>query len=103
MKKKGRIGSSFDDFLKQEGIYEEVTARAIKHVRSAIAPHFFAHRLKPDGLAPRNGASLPQVLISRCHTRESGHPVAPDLPWLLDRPVNPRIKSREGDDIEPGQ
>ena len=31
-KKKGRIGSSFDDFLKDEGIYEEVTARAIKRV-----------------------------------------------------------------------
>jgi DNA-binding Xre family transcriptional regulator len=30
--KKGRIGSSFDDFLKEEGIYEEVTARAIKRV-----------------------------------------------------------------------
>jgi antitoxin HicB len=32
MKKKGRIGSLFDDFLKKEGIYEEVTARAIKRV-----------------------------------------------------------------------
>jgi antitoxin HicB len=32
MKGKGRIGSSFDDFLKKEGIYEEVTARAIKRV-----------------------------------------------------------------------
>jgi antitoxin HicB len=32
MKKKSRIGSSFDDFLKDEGIYEEVTARAIKRV-----------------------------------------------------------------------
>jgi antitoxin HicB len=32
MKKKGRIGSSFDDFLKEEGIYGEVTARAIKRV-----------------------------------------------------------------------
>ena len=32
MKEKGRIGSSFDDFLKEEGIYEEVTARAIKRV-----------------------------------------------------------------------
>jgi antitoxin HicB len=31
-KKKGRVGSSFDDFLKQEGLYEEVTARAIKRV-----------------------------------------------------------------------
>lgn len=26
--KKGRVGASFDDFLKEEGIYEEVTARA---------------------------------------------------------------------------
>jgi antitoxin HicB len=32
MKKKGRIGSSFDDFLREEGIYKEVTARAIKRV-----------------------------------------------------------------------
>ena len=32
MKKKPRIGSSFDDFLKEDGIYEEVTARAIKRV-----------------------------------------------------------------------
>jgi len=30
--KKGRVGSSFDDFLKEEGIYEEVTTRAIKRV-----------------------------------------------------------------------
>lgn len=32
MKKKGRIGSSLDDFLKEDGLYEEVTARAIKRV-----------------------------------------------------------------------
>ena len=32
MKKKGQIGSSFDEFLKEDGIYEEVTARAIKRV-----------------------------------------------------------------------
>ena len=30
--KRGRIGSSHDDYLKEEGIYEEVTARAIKRV-----------------------------------------------------------------------
>ena len=30
--KKGRIGSSFDDFLKEDGNYEGVTARAIKRV-----------------------------------------------------------------------
>jgi hypothetical protein len=32
MKKKGRVGSLFDDFLKEEGIYEEVSGRAIKRV-----------------------------------------------------------------------
>ena len=32
MRTKGRVGSSFDDFLKKQGIYEEVTARAIKRV-----------------------------------------------------------------------
>ena len=31
-KKVGRIGSSFDDFLKSDGSYEIVTARAIKRV-----------------------------------------------------------------------
>jgi antitoxin HicB len=31
-KQKGRIGPSFDAFLKEEGIYEGVTARAIKRV-----------------------------------------------------------------------
>ena len=30
--KKGRIGSSFDDFLKEGGVYEETTARVIKRV-----------------------------------------------------------------------
>jgi DNA-binding Xre family transcriptional regulator len=32
MKKKGRIGSSFDNYLREEGIYEQVTAGAIKRV-----------------------------------------------------------------------
>jgi antitoxin HicB len=32
VKEKGKIGSSFDDFLKQDGIYEQVTGRAIKRV-----------------------------------------------------------------------
>lgn len=31
-RKKGHIGSSFDSFLKEEGIFEEATARAIKRV-----------------------------------------------------------------------
>jgi hypothetical protein len=29
---KGRIGSAFDDFLKEEGIYKEVTAAAMRRV-----------------------------------------------------------------------
>ena len=33
-KQKGQVGSSFDNFLKEEGIYEQVTARAIKRVIS---------------------------------------------------------------------
>ncbi len=32
MIEKARIGSSFDDFLKEEGIYEEVTAGAVKRL-----------------------------------------------------------------------
>lgn len=31
-KKTGRVGPSLDDFLKEESIYEEVTARAIRRV-----------------------------------------------------------------------
>jgi len=31
-KRTGKVGSSFDDFLKEDGIYEGVTARAIKRV-----------------------------------------------------------------------
>ncbi|WP_315738781.1 MULTISPECIES: helix-turn-helix transcriptional regulator [unclassified Bradyrhizobium] len=28
----GKVGSAFDDFLKEDGLYETVTARAIKRV-----------------------------------------------------------------------
>ncbi len=31
-KKKGQIGSSFEDFLKEEGLYEETRATAVKRV-----------------------------------------------------------------------
>lgn len=31
-RKSGRIGSSFEDFLKEEGTYEETTATAVKRV-----------------------------------------------------------------------
>jgi antitoxin HicB len=55
-KKIGRIGSSFDDFLKSDGIYEAVTARAIKRVlarqlgelmkREEISKSELANRMK---------------------------------------------------------
>ena len=32
IRKKGRIGSRFDDFLREEGIYESVQAVAVKRV-----------------------------------------------------------------------
>jgi antitoxin HicB len=35
MKKKATIGSDFDDFLKEEGIYEDVCATALKRVLAA--------------------------------------------------------------------
>ena len=72
MKKKGRIGSSFDDFLKEEGIYAEVSARAIKRViarqldilmhdqgltKSALAKRMQTSRTQLDRLLdPDNGS-----------------------------------------------
>jgi antitoxin HicB len=55
-KRTGKVGSSFDDFLKEEGLYEAVTARAIKRVlvrqldalmkREAISKTALAARMK---------------------------------------------------------
>ena len=55
-KKGGKVGASFDDFLKDEGLYETVTARAIKRVlarqldelmtREAISKTELAARMK---------------------------------------------------------
>jgi antitoxin HicB len=77
-KKKGRIGSSFDDFLKEEGIYEEVTARAIKRViarqldalmedqglsKSALAKKMKTSRAQLDRvLDPENGSVTLETL-----------------------------------------
>jgi antitoxin HicB len=77
-KKKGRIGSSFDDFLKEDGIYEEVTARAIKRViarqldalmedqglsKSALAKKMKTSRAQLDRvLDPDNGSVTLETL-----------------------------------------
>jgi antitoxin HicB len=78
MTKKGRIGSSFDDFLKEDGIYEEVTARAIKRViarqldalmadqglsKSALAKKMKTSRTQLDRvLDPDNGSVTLETL-----------------------------------------
>jgi antitoxin HicB len=80
MKKKGRIGSSFDDFLKEEGIYEEVTARAIKRVlarqldalmleqkitKSALAKRMHTSRAQLDRLLDPENESVTLGTLTR--------------------------------------
>ena len=74
MKKKrsGRIGSSLDDFLKETGIYEEVTARAIKRV--------IARQL--DALMQDQGLTK-SALAKRMHTSRA----------QLDRLLDPENES----------
>src|SRR5262249_5807691 len=55
--RKGSVGSSFDDFLREEKIYEDVTARAIKRV--------IARRL--DALMQEEGLTKTE-LARRMHT-----------------------------------
>jgi antitoxin HicB len=71
-RKAGPIGSSFDDFLKEEGIYEEVTARAIKRV--------LARQL--DELMKREDISKTEM-ASRMHTSRA----------QLDRLLDPENES----------
>ena len=61
-KKKGRIGSSFDDLLKDEGIYEEVTARAIKRVLSRQLDALMQEqKITKSALAKRMNTSRAQL------------------------------------------
>ena len=71
-KKTGTIGSSFDSFLKQDGTYEEVTARAIKRA--------LARQL--DDLMKREEISKTE-LASRMHTSRA----------QLDRLLDPENES----------
>ena len=80
MKKKGRIGSSFDEFLKEEGIYEAVTARAIKRViarqldalmqdqgltKSNLAKRMKTSRAQLDRLLDPDNESVTLATLSR--------------------------------------
>jgi DNA-binding Xre family transcriptional regulator len=79
-KKKGRIGSSFDDLLKEKGIYEEVTARAIKRVlarqldalmqdqkitKSALAKRMHTSRAQLDRLLDPDNESVTLGTLTR--------------------------------------
>lgn len=79
-KKKGRVGSSFDEFLKEEGVYEEVTARAIKRViarqldalmqdqgltKSALAKRMNTSRAQLDRLLDPDNESVTLGTLTR--------------------------------------
>ena len=56
------IGSSFADFLKQEGLYEEVTAHAVKRVLAwQIEQAMQAQRLTKVAMAKRMKTSRAQL------------------------------------------
>ncbi len=62
MTRKERLGSSFDDFLKDEGIYEEVTAGAIKRVLTRqIAEAMKAGEISKSEMARRMNTSRSQL------------------------------------------
>lgn len=61
-RKKGRLGSSFDDFLKEEGIYDEVETTAIKRVIAwQLEEAMKAERISKAELAQRMKTSRSQV------------------------------------------
>lgn len=56
--KKGNIGSSFDELLQEDGIYEEVTAAAIKRVLARqIADQMRKQSLSKAAMAKRMNTS----------------------------------------------
>lgn len=61
MKRNAHEGSSFDDFLKEEGIYEEVEAAAIKKVIAAmLEKEMAAQNLSKVEMVKRLGTSRSQ-------------------------------------------
>ena len=62
MTRKGRLGSSFDDFLKDQGIYGEVTAGAIKRVLTRqIVEAMKAGEISKSEMARRMNTSRSQL------------------------------------------
>jgi len=81
MKTTGHIGSSFDDFLKEEGLYEEVTASAIKRVLARQLDALMEEQgLTKSELARRmktSRAQLDRLLIPRMSPSPSARSRAP--------------------------
>ncbi len=70
--KKGQIGSDFDDFLKGEGLYEEVTAGAVKRVLTQqISEAMKAGDIRKSEMARRMDTSRSQLdrLLDPTNTR----------------------------------
>ena len=60
--RKGKIGSSFDDFLREQGIYEEVTENAIKRVLAFQLAEIMKERnITKAEMAKRLGTSPSQL------------------------------------------
>ena len=71
-KRKGRVGSAFDDFLKEEGLYEEVTAGAIKKVLALqLSRAMKEQRITKVAMARRMRTSRSQLdrLLDPANTR----------------------------------
>lgn len=61
-KRKGRIGSSFESFLRSEGAYEETSARAIKRVLAwQLENAMEKERLTKNAMARRMQTSRSQL------------------------------------------
>lgn len=61
-KSSGRTGSSFDDFLKDEGIYEDVTAKALKRaLTEQLRDTMTAKHITKVEMATRMATSRTQV------------------------------------------
>jgi antitoxin HicB len=59
---RGRIGSAFDDFLKEEGIYEQVQAGALKKVVAhQLGEAMKAQKLTKVAMAKRMNTSRSQL------------------------------------------
>jgi hypothetical protein len=79
-RRKGRVGSSFDDFLKEEGIYDEVDSRASRMIQMAdlVAWSTFRKHEHKDGrffdpiirLFDADGGVLHGLVHHRSHSEE---------------------------------